>query len=1767
MCYIIEQANVTFEPYSLKSKRAPSVFILLKRTHSVGFPSLVKRASGEPSSALLRDRRSGWRSWVQSRMEYAQSLFGWISEPPSASDEPPSPHLPPPDFLSVRRSGRGQVGQATPTGAKLLTPLELRLKDLIVDLYSDQDSSTALSRLSESELSEIDSGNFSDRPSTEPHPTSPSPEHTMTETTPHGLHDNSIPIHQEQATLFPNFFSADDIAHVSEDPQLPSLGEAGGSHFQFGVRGLPHVGGTSPRSPPHSSLSLLHSQEVLPPQPNSSSLSSLPLYSHTEFKISSSTAGKVAPSDLHSLVSRSFQIEPPQQYHPEHRVPSPKTTPKTALTTPSFTSTTPPTSQATPPVSLLGLPHMQQTTSSAPEVGGSVPEVGGSVTDENTSSEEASSSPDSDVLPGPAQTEMHDHEDSVSATSVSSQLEDGFGQQRSSSKDAPNDIGISQTSQISGDRENLPTTPTTVSQTPQMSGDGGILPTTPNAISQPPQMSGEGRNVPTTPTTLSRPPQMSGEGRNVPTTPTTLSRPPQLSGEGRNVPTTPTTLSCPPQMSGDGGVSPTTPARSHLPPDSPLSPKDIRDRLADITQQRAAHRGGLGSLLTFGLVAPSKKPSPGEEERPVLQDVVNSADHTEDVTSAVRAAEEETDGGGWEGKKGELQQTEGDDDVTSLHHFEDVETSSVLSIEQLTESLHRDSPQPVPLPPPSHDREKTPTPLDDVTSSHTVPLPLFSSPSTIYTAPRPSKYSKTDSSSSPMRMPEHLKPAHKSAHMSLPPRDLTLHQQDQLTRSLLTSTHTWSKPLPPHPELSATYTPAMPQVAASSGKQLADALHTTAHLEGQLQSVVEECRVLLTERAELNSRLVMVEAELERLRREARQSTDHPHKSMDMDAVQLREELKLSQTELKRERKALEAAKEDSSRGRMSVQRLQRETEEMKKRAEAQEAVVEDLKEKLRKATNQLDEERLSTEETQHQLHSLQGGYKALDDSKVWMQEQLQEALELKIKLQEELREAKATSITNVIQIDQLTRENTSFQQQIANLQKGVLQDKAKLVNELEAIEADVLSREDAYTQLVSEKSQLEGLAQQRAEEIAKLSATVGQLQAERDELRGREDEREEREVGLSQQCHDLQKSKGDVERRLREIEEELAGKEEDIEQLQKTKLSLQEKLRQSEAALVSKDGALQGLRDSRDILSRELDMVRQAQQRVEGELEEERRQVARLEASLGAAEEGDSRDKAVKSLTEIQQHLETENHTLRERLAVRESEVKERERDVATAQAQCQDTTARLEDLLGQFHSTVSERDTMREGIVERDRTIKRLSEENLANREEAASYKSDRDRLQTRLNTTLQQKSRLEGQLSEQSSLGELEHLQVAVRERTALQKQLDSLKLTHQQELLRAQARQGQTEAELKNAKREVERARSQVEKARQAKEETAEKMTELKSRMKLEIDRVKSAFEVAQAEKQAVEREAVSLRAELEGLQEQVQKLQQNAEIMREKLVHESVQKGEVERASGMVALKLKQNAEERERELRDQNQSLSLELERLKGRLAGISTTQQATRIHTGELESALAQRESALAQVSAEVRRLVEEQHVREGQVTTQTSLLKEEVASLRAEITDIQEELHSKQEHVNELSEKLTQTSNELSQVKLGQSIEGKSIPALEERVSRLLKERDELHTDLTTVRGQLVMAKTATETSERELADRRAQVEILHQKLSALDAQCKQVEREVEELRRQRRGESAMVVEAGGRMAAFDTSLSSIGGDEEADNPALGPHGEFYY
>ena len=1092
--------------------------------------------------------------------------------------------------------------------------------------------------------------------------------------------------------------------------------------------------------------------------------------------------------------------------------------------------------------------------------------------------------------------------------------------------------------------------------------------------------------------------------------------------------------------------------------------------------------------------------------------------------------------------------------------LEDIETSSTLSIQQVTESLQNEPPDlrsladdlqlvdkgTVPLPSyeqgRKEDDDRTPTPTDwsaappqaypTTPSKYAPPLqPLTFTP--LRDAPSPTAVAK---------MPPHLQPSPK-----LPPRSPFFPGKPAIhsPKSLLPAQDSFSSEQS-HSSLLGQFPPGtnpgnqFPPIEDNSlisyrpdylepklkslEEQLTTALQAKANLEGQLESVVDECKATLKDRAQLQSKLARAEALLAEARERERSQQAGPRRQgertpTDKELEHLRADVRRAEGALEKEQKASAALRNEAAREKQRARRVQNELAEAQETLVAQETKIGDLQGKVGMLQGEVDRNAEENQEAQLKLSSLQASYDALEGTKGWIHNQLQDALKSKLKLQEDLRDAKATTIAQSIKLDQLSAENAVFRQQVTKLQKGVLQDKAKLVSELEAIEADVLSREDSYTHIVAEKAQLEGLAHMRAEDIEKLNFDLAKTRVDKEEVEQELDVVKAERDELSLQAENFKREKKALGDKLRSAEQELEAKESDLMELEKVKATLQERLRRSEAAIVNKEGTMQGLKDAKDIVKHELEMVKQARATVEGQLNEAKKETAELEAELAAAlDENAEKDARIKAMVQTQQSSATERESLQSQLLERDAQLTQKIQEQKLLEAQSRELLDQFKALQGQFRSIAARSGTVQDSVAEKDRIITGMAAEKDRAEQEAMDSKKKCEQLQSKVDQLQQDKARLEGQLDVSSGTS-LEEFQKAAQDKASLQAELNSLKVRHQHEMIKTQGKVGQLESELKTARKEAAKAERQLHKALQGRDEKLDEFKESRSKTEARVQEVSAKLAQVMHEKEALEGALKSYDRRIGSLEARNEQLAKQNQDLVEQLQQELTQKGEIERASGMVALKLKQNAEEKEKQLQEQIRDLSLEVERLRGRLTGVSTTQVAIRDHTGALEAALAERESSLVKLSAQAQKALQEKEMEDHEFSSQISSLQEQLGALRRETRAAGEEAASEKKRADGLEQELIQHKSEIASLRAAKTVSG-SIPVLEGEIAELTRARSELQIEVGSLKSQLVVVRTSGESVRRELADKDSKLGILQRELEGAQLQGSQAEEEIQQL-----------------------------------------------
>ena len=184
----------------------------------------------------------------------------------------------------------------------------------------------------------------------------------------------------------------------------------------------------------------------------------------------------------------------------------------------------------------------------------------------------------------------------------------------------------------------------------------------------------------------------------------------------------------------------------------------------------------------------------------------------------------------------------------------------------------------------------------------------------------------------------------------------------------------------------------------------------------------------------------------------------------------------------------------------------------------------------------------------------------------------------------------------------------------------------------------------------------------------------------------------------------------------------------------------------------------------------------------------------------------------------------------------------------------------------------------------------------------------------------------------------------------------------------------------------------------------------------------------------------QKEINSLKRKVESDSETIQSLEdyqrklcaENIELQN-RLDEEEKRVTEIERASSLVAQELKRNADIAEQKLKEQVHEVTMEMEKLKGRLAGINTTQMCMREHASSLETALAQKESQLSSMASESNALVAEKEHEISELKQHISNLQDNASYLKAELEKALTDALLEKQRAEDNERKATQQNSKL--------------------------------------------------------------------------------------------------------------------------------------
>ncbi|XP_064612548.1 golgin subfamily A member 3-like [Liolophura sinensis] len=884
-------------------------------------------------------------------------------------------------------------------------------------------------------------------------------------------------------------------------------------------------------------------------------------------------------------------------------------------------------------------------------------------------------------------------------------------------------------------------------------------------------------------------------------------------------------------------------------------------------------------------------------------------------------------------------------------------------------------------------------------------------------------------------------------------------------------------------------------VSGPTSEELEHVLREKAKLEGQLEMLSQEAETVMQERAELQALVASLKLKLksqgDRTTFAEKEGLLSEVNSLRQSRAMLEEALRETQKLLDEKNEEARAIQEELQATQETTDKLHSKMKEIRDELKAKEVTIQALKNKVAELYVEVQTALQAKMSADNDARSAKNDVATLINAKEWYQQQLQLAHEARSQVQKQLTILQANTVSHGKVIERLKSENGRIRQQLTAVQSQALKEKEALARHLEAIESDMLDREAAFQEISRERSLMENTlhykmnsVEAETSKLSELVATVAdlevQLEKAQNDLKRRhahisilESEQSEllKRLNLSQEnlserdkiIEDLEQKLIEVEGRLKAFQHDVSLKDSEILKLKEEKATTEIALRAALEEKKTVDKALESLRGDmgkveksfrqmkQDLSSRssELQRTRDEKRQTQEEMERLSTQFRTQQLSSESAIK-DIQDKGqlVEGLMKEKRDLELTVENMRVEMSKLQSVSSSTENDEEKVLLRTELNAAKqaLFDVQQQLQ------------VAQEQKALSSAAPE-FSSGESAPVGKMDE--------SILQENEELKRKLKDVQSKGQKDFLKQKARA-TKLSTDMTKLQqeLKDRQEMFESNV--GQLSAKLRETIGDKERLETELEMLHRKFDLT---MVEQKDQLQTELQTMASELETAQLRKQELE----SALFELKRIKDQeIEEYKSQLSALEEQLVQERQ-----ERSEGTKTEEL--------------NRDLALELEKERGRVAGLLQSQNSLKQHVGTLEEALARRESSLVdlhnhmQESVADREKAEHEYIRRiqtlegglqkereahrdvrkkiGQKITESKRVRRQYDSMKVEYEQLQQDYEQKQNEVRHLQteyENVRQT--ELSQRTLVERLQSeKAVMQTEcERLQRAMKDSE---------------------------------------------------------------------------------------------------------
>ncbi|KAL5016879.1 hypothetical protein ScPMuIL_006468 [Solemya velum] len=892
-----------------------------------------------------------------------------------------------------------------------------------------------------------------------------------------------------------------------------------------------------------------------------------------------------------------------------------------------------------------------------------------------------------------------------------------------------------------------------------------------------------------------------------------------------------------------------------------------------------------------------------------------------------------------------------------------------------------------------------------------------------------------------------------------------------------------------------------------------------AKLEGQLEMLSVEAQETLQERATLQAQVAALQLKLMSHSNSGSEASISNLKQDLIEQQKIRDRLQQSlfdsQKNVEEKLTETKVLQDELKNTQDTADKFQMRIKEVRDDLRTKEMTIQALKNKIAElyveVQNSLQEKMASDNDARLAKTDLSSAIGAKD----WYQKQLETANNARTLLQQEMTNLQAKISAHAHIMEKIKTENTRLRQQLKEVQHKALKEKELLARQLETIEADMMDREAAFQEIQRERTFLEDTFTTKLQSVKEEKSQIPIMMEVTAELESQLDSAQKSLKKKQVQIFSLENEQMELMKNLTLSNESVIEKERILGELEEKLIEMEMQIKTYQTSVVAKDNDILKLQGEKAVTEIALNDALEEKTAVNKSLDTLKVDLGKVEKSFKhLRQELINRDKEIDLIQKEKQKVSDELENIRD-------ELDKGTKQLQSSSKQDQHKTAHITDLQTIKKQLEEEIASLRNKIVTMETAHELALKENSDLQTELSSVKQILVVLEQQLKELKEKEKQVEGEGGKEKEHS-VDHLQLES-ENKKMKERMNQIEKENQKLLTKQKAKIVKLNKDMKVLQDELIARQTSYDSNIDEMSTRLHDVLMDKEKIQLELEMAHRKFDVSLlqqqdqigAELQTLVTEIQSLKIGKQSVEAQLLELQQ---LREQEIGHfqDQLSALETELQSSLERRKETQATEQK-------NRTLDLELEKERGRLAGIMQSNANLKEHVSNLEDALAGRESTLTEFQTQLQTAIHESEQKEEEYLRRIQSLEEAMQKDKASQRDLRKQIGTKITENKRLKRQSESLKSEQQQ--LQQDVEHHS--QVTQILQAELDTNKQFHLSSQAQVHSLEMEnRTLTREIERlkmELDDNHSRDPVVQEQISSLQWQLSQKQREIETIQEQ--------------------------------------------